>query len=585
MQRMQVMTRLLLSAVLAMTTIRAPVWSQGSSPKDQGWKGCVNGDADIIIASCTPLAESDAESPWHRTIAFINRGNAYFAKGDFDRAIEDYSHAIRLSPQLNAAFNNRGNAYVAKHDYDRAIHDFNEALRIKPGYLSGTSLPEPFDYANVFANRGLVYFRLNEYDRAIKDFDEAIRLKPDDAESFFNRGIAYNTKGDYDSAIADFNKALQINPNSAYALYSRGIAKRNRDDVNGANADTAAALQIDPEIAAKVGAKDIPVTTAAAELAPTQSAPPCKRRTSAVAQVPTYVDAPIDQLQKMVPDLNQMKLDPGHDASDDRVATPPQDDTAFILSKTGAVIAGLLPRMPNLIAKEEVLQPIGNVNPGSISWREQMEGSVPYAMPVTQYKTRVFDYRIVHKKEASGGDALDEFRTVHNRPIDYSAHNADRPLGVGFATVWLFFFPGNLQESHFRYLGQQKISGRETYVLAFAQIPESMGKGAVIESSYGQCSSPLQGVAWIDQSTFQIVHLQTDLLSPLPGIQLNQLRSILTFGSVKIAGLNLLLLLPSEVQTTWETANYAGEEFHFYSHYRLFQSTMRILPDSESPSK
>jgi hypothetical protein len=86
-------------------------------------------------------------------------------------------------------------------------------------------------------------------------------------------------------------------------------------------------------------------------------------------------------------------------------------------------------------------------------------------------------------------------------------------------------------------------------------------------------------------TTFDLDHMQTDLLSPLPGVQLNQLRSILTFGSVKIAGLKLLLWLPSEVETTWETANYAGEESHFYSHYRLFQSTMRILPNSESPSK
>jgi hypothetical protein len=86
-------------------------------------------------------------------------------------------------------------------------------------------------------------------------------------------------------------------------------------------------------------------------------------------------------------------------------------------------------------------------------------------------------------------------------------------------------------------------------------------------------------------TTFDLDHMPTDLLSPLPGVQLNQLRSILTFGSVKIAGLKLLLWLPSEVETTWETANYAGEESHFYSHYRLFQSTMRILPNSESPSK
>lgn len=212
------MMRLLLSAVLAMTTVLAPVWSQSSSREDQGWRGCANGDPDIVIASCAPLAESDAESPGHRTIAFNNRGNAYFAKGDFDRAIEDYSQAIRLSPQFSAAFNNRGNTYVAKHDYDQAIQDFSEAIRIKTAYVTGVSLPEPFDYAKVFSNRGLVYFHLNDYDRAMKDLDEAIRLNPDDAESFYNRGIVYNRKGDYDSAIADFNKALQIKPKSAHAL-------------------------------------------------------------------------------------------------------------------------------------------------------------------------------------------------------------------------------------------------------------------------------------------------------------------------------------------------------------------------------
>ena len=174
---------------------------------------------------------------------------------------------------------------------------------------------------------------------------------------------------------------------------------------------------------------------------------------------------------------------------------------------------------------------------------------------------------------------------MRDQPIDYSAKNASRPLGIGFATMWLFFLPGNLRESRFRYLGQQSIEHRETYVMAFAQIPQNTGLGAVIQSGSGQCSTPLQGVAWIDQSTFQIVRMQTDLLSPLPDIQLNQLRSILNYRSVKIAGLKLLLWLPSDVETTWETAFHSGEESHSYSHYRLFQATMRVLPGYEMPSK
>jgi hypothetical protein len=172
-----------------------------------------------------------------------------------------------------------------------------------------------------------------------------------------------------------------------------------------------------------------------------------------------------------------------------------------------------------------------------------------------------------------------EFRTdARGQRISYSPASPNRPLGVGFATMWLIFIPDKLHESRFRYLGQQSIDRHKTYLLAFAQIPEKVGMRAVIDDSSGQCSTPLQGVAWIDQSTFQIVRVLTDLLSPLPLIQLYQLRSVLTYDSVKIPGLKLSLWLPRKVETTWQTAAQAGEETHRYSHYRLFKSTVRILP-------
>jgi hypothetical protein len=316
---------------------------------------------------------------------------------------------------------------------------------------------------------------------------------------------------------------------------------------------------------------------AGAELIPTRSVPRCQTSpvgTSDLAGVSSfhmaglsYVDEPLKQLEKAVPGLNPSQLGVTHDAGDTGAAAQSQVNTEFILSKTGAAIADLRHRMPNLIATEEVSRP--DVIP-NFKWND----------------TRTFNYRIVHKQTPGGGDELYEFRTdARGQPIDYSTNSASRPLSVGFATMWLFFLPGNLHESRFRYLGRQSIGRRKTYVLAFSQIPEDLGLGAVIEYSSGQCSTPLQGVAWIDQSTFQIVRMQTDLLTPLPDIQLYEHRSMLTYGSVKIAGLQLLLWLPSDVKTTWQTAFHFGEESHRYSHYRLFKATMRILPGSESPPK
>ena len=337
-----------------------------------------------------------------------------------------------------------------------------------------------------------------------------------------------------------------------------------------------------PLWAESFAAKQVPVPRAAAGLGPTQSVRPCQtfpsgpsarvevpsHGTFTTEESPSYIDQPIDQLKKIVPHLSPIKLEAGLHGSDPGAATPSQDNTEFILSKTAAVVADLLHRMPNLIATEEVVrQPI-------------------FHRTVPQYDTRFYSYRIVHKQKPSGGDAIDEFRTdARDQPIDSSANNASRPLGIGFATMWLFFLPGNLHESRFSYLGQQSIDHRQTYLLAFAQIPQNAGLGVAIEFGSGQCSTPLQGVAWIDQSTFQIVRMQTDLLSPLPDIQLNQLRSILTYGSVKIASLKLLLWLPSDVETSWQTAYHSGKESHRYSHYRLFQATMKILPGFEAPPK
>lgn len=655
------MLRLFVSALLAMTAALTPSRAQSESQEVAGLTGRLHGDSDAVIPGCADLMQRRGDLPGQLTLAFNNCGNAYFAKGDLDRAIEDYSQAIKISPQFNAAFNNRGTAYFAEHDYDRAIRDFSEAIRIEPGYLTGSVDPmPPFDYETVFRNRGSAYaasgdydravedynealrlqpddadafddrgivyndkgnydaaiadfnkalqidpknadvlcsravgyFHKNEYDRAMQDFNEAIRLKPEDADAFYNRGILYTARGDYDRSIADFNNALQISPKNAEALYSRGIAERNKNDVDRARADTAAALQIDPEIAGKVGAMKISVTPAKTDLAQNQPTPPCtvfRGDAQAGAQVPSYVDEPIEQLKRMVPGLDGIQV--AEKTSATTPAMPARDKTAFILSKTGAVIADLMHRMPDLIAREEVRQPVATQEIGGagLDGRPILDdirlGGMPSGLRATRYETRFFSYRVVHRRKPSGVDALDEFRTdEHNRPIDDSARNADRPLSVGFATMWLFFFPGNLQESRFRYLGQQWIDNRETYVLAFAQIPAQVGLGAVIESSYGPCSTPMQGVAWIDQSTFKIVQMQTDLLAPLPGIQLNQLRSIVDYGAVKIHERNLTLWLPLEVETRWQTAYRAGDETHLYSHYRLFESTARILPASASPS-
>ncbi|MDR1220218.1 MAG: tetratricopeptide repeat protein [Treponema sp.] len=57
---------------------------------------------------------------------------AYADKKDFDRAIADYTEAIRLDPNYATAYYNRGLASYYKGDYARAHADWEKALQLNP---------------------------------------------------------------------------------------------------------------------------------------------------------------------------------------------------------------------------------------------------------------------------------------------------------------------------------------------------------------------------------------------------------------------------------------------------------------------
>src|ERR1700744_3071888 len=80
------------------------------------------GEADIAweqqIAGCTEAIKSGAFAERELAAVYKNRGNAYYFTKDYDRAVADYTAAIKLDPKFAHAFNDRGAAYRAKSDFD-----------------------------------------------------------------------------------------------------------------------------------------------------------------------------------------------------------------------------------------------------------------------------------------------------------------------------------------------------------------------------------------------------------------------------------------------------------------------------------
>lgn len=120
--------RMLLGVAAATMLMATPAWAQ-LAPE---WPSCVElrFTPDERVRSCTVLIKSGREAPKNLAAAYSNRGNAYAAKGDLDRAIADHSAAIRINTDFANAYLNRGSAYFRKGDFDRAIADGNEAIRL-----------------------------------------------------------------------------------------------------------------------------------------------------------------------------------------------------------------------------------------------------------------------------------------------------------------------------------------------------------------------------------------------------------------------------------------------------------------------
>jgi lipoprotein NlpI len=127
---------------------------------------CAHASGDESIAACTREIYSGRFAGAGIAWAYNNRGNGYRAKGDNDRAIQDYDQAIVLNPKYAFAYNNRGNAYQAKGDNDRAIADFSQAIVLEP------------NYAHPYLARGRLYFFSKAVTMAESDFKKASELNP-----------------------------------------------------------------------------------------------------------------------------------------------------------------------------------------------------------------------------------------------------------------------------------------------------------------------------------------------------------------------------------------------------------------------
>jgi serine/threonine protein kinase/WD40 repeat protein/tetratricopeptide (TPR) repeat protein len=162
------------------------------------------------------------------------RGVAWRYLGEPEKAIEDYSTAIRLNPANapSGSFVSRGNVYGYElDDFAKALEDFDEAIRLRP------------NYAVAHKKRGEMLWRLGRWDAAMKSLDEAIRLDVNSEEAYGVRAQIWSAKGDREKMRQDLDEGVLRSPDDPFSWSHRAwllATSPNADHRDGKQAVAAA---------------------------------------------------------------------------------------------------------------------------------------------------------------------------------------------------------------------------------------------------------------------------------------------------------------------------------------------------------
>lgn len=235
----------------------------------------------------------------------FEHGQQALARGDLERAEQDFKQVLRVDPESGPAYANLGVVYMRQRQWTKALGMLERAEKRLP------TVP------GIRLNIGLAYYRQNEFLRAIPLFESVVREQPDALQPRYLLGLCYFfadrwadaaatleplwdreagnfpylyvlsnaahragraelderasaqllkvgndspeyhlfagkyhlNREEYDLAVAEFNTAEKANPRLAFVHFNLGLAYVKKQEYERARAEFLEDAKIEPDVA------------------------------------------------------------------------------------------------------------------------------------------------------------------------------------------------------------------------------------------------------------------------------------------------------------------------------------------------
>jgi len=179
-------------------------------------------------------------------------------------------------------------------------------------------------------------------------------------------------------------------------------------------------------------------------------------------------------------------------------------------------------------------------------------------------ETRQFNYVAAISEPTPGMLIIEEYRDAGDLNMP------DKIITTGLPVLAIAFHPHFRDDFEMRCEGLGAWEGQATWLVHFRQLDDKPPRLRAYVVNGNNYPVRLKGRAWIRADNFQIIHLETDLVRPIPEIRLFTEHTSVSYGPVQFKRSGTDLWLPQSAELY---VHFAKTRFHrseSFDHFMLF---------------
>ncbi len=459
-----------------------------------------------------------------------------------------------MTPRLQAEID-KGLEKMRKHQYDAARAQFEKAAKLAPGnpdiqYLIGMLeyTQEHFDAArtkfqaalSIYPSHersllalGELQLRTGDAGGAVQILEKAYQLNGADWRTHLLLANAYAQQKNYEKALPHATRAIELGKDHAgpawMLLGQILLGQKKPEEAKKAFETLITSFPKDPalsEAKTQLAALDKPVVTAVSS-----SAPPVIPAPPPPAAVRPWAPPDIDS--KEYPAVEDV--------------TCSEDD---LVQRTQTKIMRQLGNFEKFLATEHI---------------EHQEVDA-YGIP-GPVREKDFNYLVFVQHPRPGMSFLEEKRDGGENLGSFPTSLATQGLAALAVSV---FDPNYQSDLVYKCEGLGTWRGQAAWQLRFEQRKGVPSRIRIWKNSRGTFSIPLKGRVWIAASSYDVLHMETDLREPVTELELTRDHLTIDYGPVKFERGGTTLWLPWDAEMFLELHGKRYHHSHTLRNYMLF---------------